>query len=204
MLDRVNSGPETTVRVSTTVPLPEGDSEFLSFAGLADGKEHIAIAYGTWRDTDTPLVRLHSECLTGDVFGSLKCDCGPQLLEAQKRCREGNGIVLYMRQEGRGIGLYNKLDAYRLQESGADTFAANSLLGHPEEARDFTVAAQMLKAMGHTRIRLLTNNPDKSAQLRAAGIEVVEEVPTGIYPNRHNHNYLNSKRARGHALDLKA
>jgi GTP cyclohydrolase II len=192
----------THVRIAAHVPLPEGGSEFISFTGLPDSKEHIAIAYGTWRSTPIPLVRLHSECLTGDVFGSLKCDCGPQLHEAQHKCQEGAGIILYLRQEGRGIGLYNKLDAYAHQDRGADTWEANRLLGLPEEARDFTVAAQMLKAMNKTRIHLLSNNPEKRAQLESCGIEVVEMIPTSVFPNRHNHQYLSSKRDRGHALDL--
>ncbi len=197
MLDQAS-----TIRVATTIPLPEGNAEFVTFSGLPDQREHIAVAYGDWRSNETPLVRVHSECLTGDVFGSLKCDCGPQLEEAQRLCSQDHGIILYLRQEGRGIGLYNKLDAYARQEQGADTWEANRLIGQPEEARDFTVAAHMLRALGKSALRLLTNNPDKSAQLQVTGIDVTEVIPTGIFPNRHNHGYLAAKQARGHALDL--
>jgi GTP cyclohydrolase II len=149
-----------------------------------------------------PLVRLHSECLTGDIFGSLKCDCGPQLDAALHLMAEaGWGILLYLRQEGRGIGLINKLRAYELQDQGFDTVDANLRLGFPVEARDFGIAARMLSLIGQPRIRLLTNNPQKVARLEAAGVTVEERVPHQLPPNPHNINYLATKRDRtGHKL----
>lgn len=191
-----------SVRQIVKVPLPGGSCEFVSFTGLADQGEHVALAFGDWRQNDTPLVRLHSECLTGDIFASLKCDCGPQLEEAKTKCRSDNGLILYLRQEGRGIGLYNKLDAYAKQEMGADTYEANHLLNQPADARDFSVSAQMLVALGKSRIRLLSNNPDKRIQLEKHNIIIVEQVATGVFPNAHNHNYLSTKQAHGHALNL--
>jgi GTP cyclohydrolase II len=148
------------------------------------------------------LVRLHSECLTGDVLGSLKCDCGPQLDAALRLMAEsGWGILLYLRQEGRGIGLINKLRAYALQDQGFDTVDANTRLGFAIDARDFSVASRMLNLLGQDRIRLLTNNPEKVARLAAEGVEVIERVPHKLPPNPHNARYLDTKRDRtGHAL----
>jgi GTP cyclohydrolase II len=140
-----------------------------------------------------PLVRLHSECLTGDVFGSQRCDCGPQLREAVERIERTGGYLLYLRQEGRGIGLYAKLDAYALQEQGMDTYEANRALGHGDDERDYTAAAQMLDVLGVTTVDLLTNNPDKPAALRAAGVEVREVIPTGVYASAANVRYLAAK-----------
>ena len=144
-----------------------------TFDGLVDGKEHLALGLGDWQRSlaraavggRAPLVRPHSECLTGDVFGSQRCDCGPQLREAVERITDAGGLLLYLRQEGRGIGLYAKLDAYALQDAGLDTYEANVALGHGEDERDYTAAAQMLLALGADRIRLLSNNPDKAEQL---------------------------------------
>ena len=143
--------PTATVRTRVAVPLRFGDgysvdAELVTFHGLTDGQEHLAVVLG--EPGATPLVRLHSECLTGDVFGSARCDCGPQLREAVERIADRGGVLLYLRQEGRGIGLYNKLDAYALQDQGLDTYAANAALGLPEDARDYTAAAQMLQALG--------------------------------------------------------
>lgn len=181
-----------------TVQLPirlddasEASAVSFSFDGLADGKEHVALRFGT--PGAVPLVRLHSECLTGDVFGSLRCDCGPQLQEALRVLKKEGGYLLYLRQEGRGIGLYSKLDAYRLQEQGRDTYAANVELGHGLDERDYTAAAQMLKALGVSRIELLTNNPDKRAQLEALGIAVDAMRPTGVFSSVHNLAYLQAK-----------
>ena len=195
-----------------TVPLrfPDGFSttaEVLTFRGLADGKEHLLLALGQWEQQllahDVPLVRLHSECMTGDVFGSQRCDCGPQLREAVEEIAAAGGFLLYLRQEGRGIGLYSKLDAYALQDTGLDTYEANLALGHGEDERDYTAAAQMLDALGATSIRLLSNNPDKAAQLTALGIDVTEQVPTGVYLSPANHGYLAAKRDRtAHTLEL--
>ncbi|URX61772.1 GTP cyclohydrolase II [Luteibacter anthropi] len=180
----------------------EASSTIHSFNRLADGKEHVALRFGD-HDADAPLVRVHSECLTGDALGSARCDCGPQLEESLRRLDEEGGYLLYLRQEGRGIGLYAKLDAYRLQEQGYDTYAANRALGHADDERDYTVAAEMLRAMGVSRITLLTNNPDKKAQLEALGIEVVGVRPTGVFQGTHNLPYLEAKvRHTHHTIDL--
>ena len=154
-------------------------------------------------DTGRPtLVRLHSECLTGDVLGSERCDCGPQLREAVGRLDRAGGYLLYLRQEGRGIGLYAKLDAYQLQSDGLDTYAANVALGYAADERDYAAAAQMLLALGLPAVRLLSNNPDKSVQLNRHGVTVVEEVPTAVHLSSANARYLATKAAGGHALDL--
>mgnify|MGYP001791790705 CR=1 FL=1 len=178
------------------------ESEIIAFRSTADTREHIALIIG-----EQPLVRLHSECLTGDVLGSLKCDCGPQLdaaleaMEAQARQDGGWGVLLYMRQEGRGIGIINKLRAYRLQDQGFDTVEANNRLGLPDEARDFPVAARMLELIGATSIRLLTNNPAKVKSLEATGITISERVQHQLPDNPHNAKYLATKRDKsGHLL----
>ncbi|MGW1783845.1 GTP cyclohydrolase II [Streptomyces sp. NPDC002143] len=169
------------------------DAELVTFHGLTDGQEHVAVVLGEPAPGATPLVRLHSECLTGDVFGSARCDCGPQLREAVERIAGTGGVLLYLRQEGRGIGLYNKLDAYALQDQGLDTYEANAALGLPEDGRDYTAAAQMLRALGITSLDLLSNNPDKADQLRRLGIDVQDRVPTGVFTTPHNVRYLRAK-----------
>lgn len=223
--------PRAAVRSQVTVPLrfPDGftaTAEVLTFHGLVDGKEHLLLALGAWEQAllsrlsedgmpeagvpedgtaaqGAPLVRLHSECLTGDVFGSQRCDCGPQLREAVEEIAAVGGFLLYLRQEGRGIGLYAKLDAYALQDTGLDTYEANVALGHGEDERDYTAAAQMLDALGATQIRLLSNNPDKGAQLTALGIGVIEQVPTGVHLSPDNERYLVAKRDHtAHTLEL--
>ncbi|SNY44918.1 GTP cyclohydrolase II [Paractinoplanes atraurantiacus] len=197
-----------TVRTSVVVPMrfPDGyttTADVFTFTGLADGREHLALGLGPWRDAEVPLVRPHSECLTGDVFGSARCDCGPQLREAAERITTAGGFLLYLRQEGRGIGLYAKLDAYALQDTGLDTYEANLALGHGEDERDYTAAAQMLHTLGADRIRLLSNNPDKAAQLAALGIGIVEQIPTGVHLSDTNARYLETKRDHtAHTLDL--
>ncbi|MFD6997750.1 GTP cyclohydrolase II [Streptomyces mirabilis] len=188
--------PTATVRTRVTVPLRFGDgysvdAELVTFHGLADDKEHLAVVLG--KPGATPLVRLHSECLTGDVFGSARCDCGPQLREAVEQIAERGGVLLYLRQEGRGIGLYNKLDAYALQDQGLDTYAANAALGLPEDGRDYTAAAQMLQALGIDDLDLLSNNPDKAEQLRDLCVTVSHRVPTGVFTTAHNVRYLRAK-----------
>ncbi|MET7679584.1 GTP cyclohydrolase II [Streptomyces sp. NPDC005423] len=190
--------PAATPRGRVRVPLRfqdgySADAELVTFHGLTDGREHLAVVLGEPDPGATPLVRLHSECLTGDVFGSARCDCGPQLREAVERIAERGGVLLYLRQEGRGIGLYNKLDAYALQDQGLDTYEANAALGLPEDARDYTAAAQMLGALGITSLDLLSNNPDKAAQLNALGVEVNDRVPTGVFTTAHNVRYLRAK-----------
>jgi len=199
---------DAAVRTRVTVPLRFGDgyattAEVITFTGLADGGEHLALALGDVAGEQVPLVRAHSECLTGDVFGSARCDCGPQLREAVPRIAELGGYLLYLRQEGRGIGLYAKLDAYALQDTGLDTYTANRALGRGEDERDYTVAAQMLAALGAAEVDLLTNNPDKVAQLRQCGVRVRRAVPTGVFASPHNLRYLHAKVARtGHTIDL--
>jgi GTP cyclohydrolase II len=202
----------TAVRTRVTVPLrfPDGyttSAEVFTFTGLADGREHLALGLGDWRSALAspagPLVRPHSECLTGDVFGSTRCDCGPQLREAAERISAAGGFLLYLRQEGRGIGLYAKLDAYALQDTGLDTYEANLALGHAEDERDYTAAAQMLRVLGAGRIRLLSNNPDKTAQLVSLGVEVSSQVRTGVHLSAANSRYLAAKRDHTHhRLDL--
>jgi len=182
------------------------ECEIVAFRSADDVREHVALVFGEARSDRPPLVRLHSECLTGDVLGSLKCDCGPQLdaalhAAAAEAKAGGWGVVLYLRQEGRGIGLINKLRAYRLQDQGFDTVDANQRLGLPDEARDFPVAARMLDLLGAREIRLMTNNPAKVAALEAAGVRVVERVPHQQPDNPHNARYLATKRDRaGHLL----
>jgi GTP cyclohydrolase II len=197
--------PAATIRTQVTVPLefPDGfatTARVFSFNGLVDRREHLALGLGDWTRShvaeEPPLVRLHSECLTGDVFGSQRCDCGPQLREAVGRIANAGGILLYLRQEGRGIGLYTKLDAYALQDTGLDTYEANIALGHAEDERDYTAAAQMLDALGADRIALLTNNPDKVEQLSLLGVTVTERIPTGVYLSPANAGYLAAKASR--------
>jgi GTP cyclohydrolase II len=211
--------PERTpveIRTQVQVPLrlPDGyttTADVTTFRGLVDGREHLALGLGDWRSAlarsaeggPAPLVRPHSECLTGDVFGSERCDCGPQLREAVERIAAEGGVLLYLRQEGRGIGLYAKLDAYALQDAGLDTYQANRALGHDDDERDYTAAAQVLAALGVDRVRLLSNNPDKVAQLERLGVAVEQQVPTGVHLTAANTRYLAAKRDRtGHLLDL--
>ena len=210
--------PAAAVRSRVSVPLrfPDGytaTADVLTFEGLVDGKEHLLLGLGGWEQAllhkesgrPAPLVRLHSECLTGDVFGSERCDCGPQLREGVEEIAATGGFLLYLRQEGRGIGLYAKLDAYALQDAGLDTYEANVALGRGEDERDYSAAAQMLAALGATAVRLLSNNPDKAAQLSALGIQVTEQVPTGVHLSAANERYLAAKRDHtAHTLNLPA
>jgi GTP cyclohydrolase II len=196
------------VRTRVHIPVRFGDgftaeADAVTFHGLADGGEHLALVLGDPVAGDVPLVRIHSECLTGDVFGSARCDCGPQLREAVDSITKTGGYLLYMRQEGRGIGLYNKLDAYALQDGGLDTYAANVALGLPEDGRDYTAAAQMLGALGVKEMDLLSNNPDKAEQLIAGGIEVRDMVATGVFATEGNMCYLQAKvEHSGHTISL--
>jgi GTP cyclohydrolase II len=205
--------PPATIRIEVMVPLRFSDgfatpARVLTFDGLVDGREHLALGLGD-RTTSMPrlagadggtrpaLVRLHSECLTGDVFGSQRCDCGPQMREAVELIAGAGGYLLYLRQEGRGIGLYGKLDAYALQDGGLDTYEANLALGFSADARDYTVAAQMLAALQVDSLALLSNNPDKAAQLARLGVDVTEVVPTGVHVCATNAHYLATKASRG-------
>ena len=206
--------PTATIRTQVALPLRFADgyetaARVFSFDGLVDGREHLAFALGDCvgaRGGDAvPLIRPHSECLTGDVFGSQRCDCGPQLREAVERIADAGGYLLYLRQEGRGIGLYSKLEAYELQDTGVDTYEANLALGHAEDERSYVAAAQMLHALGVSRAALLSNNPDKGRQLRSCGVTVVAQVPTGVHVSPANVRYLEAKARRGgHMLDLAA
>ncbi|HYG94107.1 MAG TPA: GTP cyclohydrolase II [Nocardioides sp.] len=203
-------------RSQVSVPLRFADgygtvADVVTFDGLVDDQEHLLLGLGDWRSAvargaaggEAPLVRPHSECMTGDVFGSERCDCGPQLREAVERIAADGGFLLYLRQEGRGIGLYAKLDAYALQDAGLDTYEANVALGRGEDERDYRAAAQMLHAMGASTIRLLSNNPDKAAQLDAYGVAVTERVTTGVHLSEANARYLLTKRDHtAHTIDL--
>ncbi|ELA8350229.1 GTP cyclohydrolase II [Vibrio alginolyticus] len=190
------------VKIRQAISLKVGDAqveaEIISFHGLDSGKEHIAMRFsGIDSASDTPQVRIHSECLTGDVFHSSRCDCGEQLNEAIERLHTFGGVLLYLRQEGRGIGLYNKLDAYSLQDSGLNTYEANVKLGFDEDLRDFSEAAGMLKAMGMSRIQLITNNPRKVESLKRNGIEVEAIVNTSVHMKPGNESYLKAKKHHG-------
>jgi len=177
--------------------------QFITFNGLNDQREHIALVFGEPNRSQPVTVRVHSECLTGDVFGSCRCDCGPQLSDAIELLSVECGILLYMRHEGRGIGLYNKMDAYALQDRGHDTFEANAALGFPDDLRDFTAAADMLRALDVSAVRLVTNNPDKVGQLERNGIRVHSRVQRCINRNPHNLRYLEAKRTKArHAIPL--
>ena len=198
--DIARSKPEVDIISRARLPL-DGlpDTQIVAFRASDDGRDHVGLTIGAFAGKP-PLVRLHSECLTGDVFGSLKCDCGPQLREALRIIGEaGGGILLYLRQEGRGIGLANKLRAYALQDRGLDTVEANRRLGFADDERDYTHAAAMLRALGVDEVRLLTNNPAKVTGLEAAGIKVTERVPHHMPVNPHNADYLTTKRKKsGH------
>ncbi len=180
------------------------DAEILSFKGLKTDKEHVAVIFKQADKTqDIPLVRMHSECLTGDVFHSSRCDCGEQLDETINSMVESGGIILYLRQEGRGIGLYNKIDAYKLQSEGMNTYEANNHLGFGDDLRDFTEAAQMLKALNVNQIRLVTNNPKKIKELSEHGIEIKDVVNTSAHLKEGNEGYLKAKVSHGkHDLKL--
>ncbi|RZK66619.1 MAG: GTP cyclohydrolase II [Pedobacter sp.] len=175
---------------------------FMSFDGLEDGKEHFAVGLGNWKGNSQPLVRIHSECMTGDVFGSLRCDCGPQLQEAISTIVDQGGFIIYLRQEGRGIGLYKKFTAYKLQDLGLNTYEANEKIGFERDSRVYRVAAQVLSCLDVDSIKLLTNNFEKVKQIRACGI-TVERVKTSVFVNEHNVNYLTAKNdSKMHSIQL--
>ncbi|HMQ11117.1 MAG TPA: GTP cyclohydrolase II RibA [Oligoflexia bacterium] len=192
------------VRTSVRMPLNGTTAYFSSFSCLGDSKEHLAISFCEHDKLKSiPLIRIHSECLTGDLFQSDRCDCGNQLQESIASLKKQRGLLLYLRQEGRGIGLYQKMEAYVLQDKGFDTYEANQALGADKDGRNYEVAANMLKALGIYKIDLLTNNPVKVAQLKQYGIEVHKVVPTKTYLNNQNEKYLEAKkRVCGHTLDI--
>ena len=173
-----------------------------AFIDLNTGEHHLALTKGQWQPDEPVLVRVHSSCVTGDIFGSCRCDCGPQLHAAMQTISEaGKGVIIYMNQEGRGIGLINKLKAYHLQENGFDTVEANLKLGFKSDQRDYGIGAQILRSIGVSKMRLLSNNPKKRAGLVGYGLEVVETLPIEIAPNPHNEHYLKTKRDKmDHAI----
>jgi GTP cyclohydrolase II len=201
-----DGAPDTCVRIGAIADLPTrfGDYQVVAFASPADGKEHAAFVHGDVIEQEDVAVRLHSECLTGDAIGSLRCDCRDQLIESLERIgRMDKGVVLYLRQEGRGIGFVNKVRAYQLQDAGYDTVQANELLGFRADERDYGVAAHMLRSLHIRSIRILTNNPRKVADLERHGITIVGRIPVTVPPNPVNRPYLETKRRKlGHLLDL--
>jgi 3,4-dihydroxy 2-butanone 4-phosphate synthase/GTP cyclohydrolase II len=188
--------------IGVNMPTSYGDFELIAYKQINTDDTHLALIKGSWEKNEPVLVRVHSSCVTGDIFGSCRCDCGEQLHASMKMVeKEGKGLVLYMFQEGRGIGLMNKLKAYKLQEMGRDTVEANLELGLPMDARDYGVGAQILRDLGITKLRLISNNPKKRAGLMGYGLEIVETVPIDIRPNPHNEVYLRTKRDKmGHEL----
>jgi 3,4-dihydroxy 2-butanone 4-phosphate synthase/GTP cyclohydrolase II len=191
---------EEIVRVE--MPTRFGNFQLIAFKEKETQQEHLALVKGSWQEAEPVLVRVHSSCFTGDILGSLRCDCGDQLHGAMQLVeQEGKGIVLYMNQEGRGIGLLNKLKAYKLQEQGMDTVEANLHLGLPMDARDYGVGAQILRYLGVSKIKLISNNPKKRAGLLGYGLEIVSTVPLSVHPNEHNQKYLETKRDKmGHEI----
>lgn len=191
---------EEIVRVE--MPTAYGQFQLAAFKEKETGQEHLALIKGQWEKDEPVLVRVHSSCFTGDILGSLRCDCGEQLHTAMQMVeKEGKGVVLYMNQEGRGIGLFNKLKAYKLQEEGMDTVEANLHLGLPMDARDYGVGAQILRTLSVCNIRLISNNPKKRAGLLGYGLKIVDTVPIQIAPNQHNQKYLETKRDKlGHEI----
>ena len=197
---------ESIVEIGEEVSMPTewGDFRLIPFRQKSNGVEHVALFKGDWKEGDEVLVRVHSSCATGDIFGSHRCDCGPQLHEAMRMINdEGRGAVIYLSQEGRGIGLCNKMRAYKLQEQGYDTAEANLKLGFEVDERDYGVGASILHALGITRMKLMTNNPLKRAGLEGYGLSISEIVPLVIEPNDHNRHYLETKETQmGHTLGI--
>jgi len=195
---------ETLIKKEVSVKLPTewGEFEMAAYTQINSGDHHIALIKGNWEPDEAILVRVHSSCITGDIFGSCRCDCGPQLHKAMEMIeKEGKGVVIYMNHEGRGIGLINKLHAYNLQENGLDTVDANLQLGFKMDQRDYGIGAQILRSLGVTKMRLMSNNPSKRAGLIGYQLEIVDNVPIEIESNKHNELYLKTKRDRmGHTI----
>jgi 3,4-dihydroxy 2-butanone 4-phosphate synthase/GTP cyclohydrolase II len=191
--------------VDVKMPTERGDFELHAFREINTGTEHLALVKGKWEKDEPIFVRVHSSCLTGDIFGSCRCDCGPQLHKAMEMIEtEGKGAIIYMNQEGRGIGLINKLKAYKLQEEGYDTLEANIKLGFKGDERDYGIGAQIIRELGISKMRLMSNNPTKRTGLIGYGLEIIENVPLEIESNEHNELYLKTKRDKmGHVLKLK-
>jgi 3,4-dihydroxy 2-butanone 4-phosphate synthase / GTP cyclohydrolase II len=184
------------------MPTRFGEFNLVAFSETLTSDVHLALVKGEWTEDDPILVRVHSQCVTGDIFGSMRCDCGDQLAHALSQVeREGKGVVLYMKQEGRGIGLLNKLHAYKLQQEGMDTVEANEALGFKMDHRDYGIGCQILRELGIRKLRLMTNNPQKRVGLGGYGLEIVDRVPVEIPPNQVNERYLTTKRDRmGHLI----
>jgi 3,4-dihydroxy 2-butanone 4-phosphate synthase/GTP cyclohydrolase II len=199
---RMDAEKQIKRHVDVNMPTAYGDFKLAAFEQINTGEVHMALIKGTWKKNEPVLVRVHSSCVTGDIFGSCRCDCGSQLHSAMQMVEEnGSGVVLYMKQEGRGIGLLNKLKAYKLQEEGLDTVEANLQLGFDMDNRDYGIGAQILHDLGISKIRLITNNPKKRVGLMGYGLEIVENVTIEIKPNQHNEKYLMTKRDKlGHNI----
>lgn len=199
---RMNKEKQVVRQIDVQLPTAQGDFQLVAYEQLNTKEVHMALVKGTWEKDEPVMVRVHSSCVTGDIFGSCRCDCGPQLHSAMKMVeQEGKGVVLYMKQEGRGIGLLNKLKAYKLQEQGLDTVEANLQLGFDMDNRDYGIGAQILHDLGISKIRLITNNPKKRVGLMGYGLEIVENIPIEIKPNQHNEKYLLTKRDKlGHMI----
>lgn len=201
---RLNSDSIIVKGTEVKLPTDYGDFMLTPFIQKTNGLEHVALTKGSWDDDEPVLVRVHSSCVTGDIFGSSRCDCGDQLHEAMKMVdKEGRGVIIYLNQEGRGIGLYNKMKAYKLQEEGRDTIEANVELGFKDDERDYGVGAGMLHSLGIKNIRLITNNPVKKTGLEGYGMKIVETIHIDVQSNKHNHFYLETKRDKmGHFLNI--
>ena len=195
-----------TKEIEINLPTEYGDFRMAHFTQTTTGEEHLALIKGEWEKDEAILVRVHSSCMTGDIFGSCRCDCGPQLQKAMKTIEEaGKGVIAYMNQEGRGIGLLNKLKAYKLQEEGYDTVEANLKLGFNMDSRDYGIGAQILRSLGVSKMKLMSNNPKKRTGLIGYGLEIVENVSLEIESNEHNESYLQTKKDKmGHSLKLKS
>ncbi|MCC6383632.1 MAG: bifunctional 3,4-dihydroxy-2-butanone-4-phosphate synthase/GTP cyclohydrolase II [Bacteroidia bacterium] len=191
-------------QVEVQLPTDYGNFRLIAYKQINTGQDHLALIKGKWKKNEPVLIRVHSSCLTGDIFGSCRCDCGPQLHEAMRMIeRAGKGVIVYMNQEGRGIGLLNKLKAYKLQEKGLDTVEANVKLGFKMDERDYGIGAQILRDVGVSKMKLMTNNPKKRAGLIGYGLEIVENIPIRIKPNKYNKNYLLTKKVKmGHLLEV--
>lgn len=199
---RIKNESHVKQEITVNMPTSYGDFEMVAYSQLSDGTQHLVIKKGEWKKDEPILVRVHSSCMTGDIFGSCRCDCGEQLHNAMKMIQEeGKGVVLYMNQEGRGIGLLNKLKAYKLQEEGMDTVDANIELGFKMDERDYGIGAQILRDLGISKMKLISNNPKKRTGLIGYGLEIVENIPIITSPNKHNVEYLNTKREKmGHEI----